>query len=194
MRSPYTYPHRSKRQQIEYLADHDSYGGWNHPYRGWSPLSWNVRIRHVNYDRPKGEYDLDATYDDDWAAHVQENGELFYWVCEDMARQYVEGEYTTYPGDDQGDWKFCLAGRSGGQLLLADWAGTDFLRSFSDADHWRDWLANGITTDTLRTLYRAVRCMDHDLRRDAIHAEFEYQLNFRRHEFEQARAAELASY
>lgn len=40
-KSPYTYPHRSKRAQVEYLADHDSYGGWNHPCRRWSPLSWN---------------------------------------------------------------------------------------------------------------------------------------------------------
>lgn len=193
-RSPYTYPHKSKHAQIDYLTGHDAYGGWNHPNRGWSPLSWNVRIGNADFEQPKGEYQLDPSHDDAWAKYVEKKSELFYWACEDMARQYTEGEYTTYPGDDQGDWEFCFAGRSGGQMLLAKWKGTDFLRSFDSAEHWRDWLTEGIDTAALRTLYRAVRCMDHDLRRDAINAEFEYQLNFRRHEFEEEREVELAAY
>jgi hypothetical protein len=194
MKCPYSYPHRSRKSQVQYLADHDSYGGWNHPNRGWSPLAWNVKIGTINWRSPKGEESLDAGLDDQWNQYVESNSELFYWICEDVARQYLEGEYTTYPGDDQGDWKFCLAGRSGGHLLLSDWRGTDFLSSFQNSEHWFDWLTSGITTEALNKLYRAVRCMDQDLERSRINAEFEYQLNFRRHEWEQQHMEMCASY
>jgi len=190
---PYTYPHRSRKAQAAYLAEHDSYGGWNHPMRRWSPLSWNVRIGNVNWRRPKGDCDLDAAFDDDWESYVESNQELFAWITEDMAREYTDSEYTTYPGEDQGDWTFCFAGRSGGQMLLAKWLYVDFIRGDWSESSWAEWLDDQ-PADTIRTLYRAVRCMDQDFTSAKIDAEFEYRLNDRRGQWEAERLLEQASY
>lgn len=184
---PYTYPHKSKAGMVQYLASHDSYGGWNHPNRGFSPLSWNVKLYNFKTDGKQGEFTATESLDDAWEQYTQDTPELFEWVVEDMRRQYSEGEYTTYPGNDQGDWEFCFAGRSGGHMLLESWKGCgysiDFLGDFSSEADWEQWL-DGLCFQDLKALYRAVRCMDADFTRDKINREVEYQVSFRREQWE----------
>lgn len=184
---PYTYPHRSKSGMIQYLTSHDSYGGWNHPNRGWSPLSWNVKLYSFKTDGKQGDSKPNEALDDAWGQYTEQNPELFNWIVEDMQRTYAEGEYTTYPGNDQGDWEFCFAGRSGGHMLLQtwknSWANVDFLRDFSSEAEWGQWL-DGLSFKNLQRLYRAVRCMDQDFTRTKINQEAEYQMSFRRQEWE----------
>lgn len=175
---------------IGYLSDHESYSGWNHPYRKWSPLSWDVKLS-PNYDGKRGECKTDDALDDEWDKHVtsSDGQHIWDWIVEDMRCHYTEGTYCTYPGDDQGNWKFCFAGRSGGHMLLEEWKYgkwncINFLKGFYGVDTWTAWL-EGQPFGELRTLYRAVRCMDADFTREKMNREFEYQLNFRRHEWEE---------
>ena len=188
---PYTYPAKSRKAMTEYLTSHESYGGWNHPFRGYSPLSWNVKLGRTNNDGKRGEYTTTPEFDEAWEAYCESNNGLWDLIVEDMQRQYIEGEYTTFPGDDQGRWKFGFAGRSGGHMLLEKWDDLDFLRHFSGEDDWAQWLAE-IGFYTLRELYRAVRCMDTDFTRANIDSEFEYQLNFQRGQWEENHRRENA--
>lgn len=186
-RCPYTYPHRSKKARIEYLVAHQSYGGWNHPYRGWSPLAWNVKFHVRDWSGKEGDYKVCGLRDAEWDENAQNDVHLWMAIVEDMQRQYVEGEYCTYPGDDQGDWDFQFAGRSGGWMLLESWkplTATYFLNCFNDSDGWKQWL-EAKSASTVEVLYRAVRCMDADFTTEKIVKEFEYQLNFQRSQWEE---------
>lgn len=184
---PYTWPHRSRAAMTDYLIEHESYGGWNHPYRHWSPLSWNVKL-NPSWEGKAGDYKTNDALDHQWNLYCTTGaGSEYLWdeIVKNMRRHYTDSEYTTYPGDDQGDWKFCFAGRSGGHMLLEEWKhGCNFLKDIGSEDGWREYL-DSRTFSTLNTLYRAVRCMDHDFTREKMNAEFDYNLTFRRWEWEE---------
>lgn len=186
----YTFPHKSREAMQGYLLDHESYGGWNHPYRQWSPLAWNVKIHRCDDMARNGAYKTSPEFDDAWDSYLEQSNEMFGWICEDMARHYLEGEYTTYPGNDQGDWKFCMAGRSGGHMILESWKGTEFIKGWSK-DRWSEYI-EGLDFNSLRTLYKAARCMDQDFSREAIAKDFDYHLNFRRNAWEEEYEKEMA--
>jgi len=188
---PYTWPLKSRKAMVEYLADHDSYGGWNHPYRKWSPLSWDVKLSRCDMSGTKGE-PVNREFNEAWEGHVKENGDnLWQWIVEDMQRTYTEGEWSNYPGVEQGEWKFTFAGRSGGHMLLEDWPfNRSPLKDFEGAVDWREWLEN-LSFATLRRLYRAVVVMDQDFAPDKVEAEFTYQMSFQRSKWEEEHAQEL---
>jgi hypothetical protein len=188
---PYSYPLKSKLAIVDYLASHESYGGWNHPTRGWSPLSWNVKIGRVNTDGKQGEERVNAEFDSAWNAHVESDYELSNQIQEDMFRMYGDGDYTTYPGADQGRWKFTLAGRSGGHMILETGDGIDFLHQFDGHGDWENWL-NELDYASLVKLYRAIVCMDQDFGPGKVEREFEFHLNFFRNQWEKEHAKELA--
>lgn len=185
MKNLYTFPHKCRADITDYLINHTSYGGWNHPYRGWSPLAWNVKVHDIDWTG--GRYlkvhePIDPLLDETWEEYVKEgnNQDNLYQIIFEDARRYYgdEGLYTTYPGKDQGDWKFCFGGRSGGWMILEKWKGDNFLK-MSDRGSWEDYL-DGLSFLDLRTLYKGVRCMDQDFTRENASREISYQLNFQR--------------
>lgn len=179
---PYTFPDKSRVAITNYLISHTDYGGWNHPYRGWSPLAWNVKVDHIDWTggrRLKYHQPIDPLLDDEWAEHAKrDESSLYDIIIEDARRTYDEGLYTTYPGDDQGDWKFCFGGRSGGWLILEGWKNDDFLK-MAHKECWEPYL-DGLFYSDLITLYKGVRCMDQDFTREKARMEVSYQLNFQR--------------
>jgi hypothetical protein len=175
---PYTYPHRSKAAQIEYLVAHTNRNSDHH----WWPLVWDVKFYSANVDGIGTDYPIRRWLDDRWAEYRQENcDELWSMVVENMQDHYVKCEYTTWPGDDQGDWAFCFFGRSGGWMRLDHWKSQEM--HFVGTDDWREWLEEQ-PAERVRTLYRAVICMDQDFQRNHIEAEFAYQMHYRRHDWE----------
>ena len=189
---PYTFPHRSREAITDYLAEHENYGGSNHPWGGWSPLSWNVKLHRVDTSGKvaNGEYETTDALDEEWAAHVRENeDDLWSWTIEDMRDFYRTGLYTTSPGDDQGDWHFQFGGRSGGHMILAKWEHEDFMRMFKYREDFREWL-DGQPFATIRRLYRGIRNLDVDITRENLESEFAYQLNYRRGQWEEERLKE----
>ena len=180
---PYTFPHKSKSGMMEYLMDHKGYGGWNHPYRGWSPLAWCVKINDIDVSGGWGlkhHEHIDPLLDEEWAQHWTENqNSLTEIIFEDAQITYREGLYTTYPGNDQGDWKFCFGGRSGGWLILEKWKNDDSFLKMGSKESWEDYLSD-LFFSGLRALYRGVRCMDQDFTRENASRNVSYQINFQR--------------
>ena len=98
-----------------------------------------------------------------------------------MAESFIESEYSTYPGDDAGQFSFGFEGRSGGWLILKSaygqpMAGLD-LESLSEAD-------SGWSFAAVRRLYKALICMDSDFAREKVKAEYFYNLGYRRARWE----------
>jgi hypothetical protein len=152
---------------------------------------WNVKIRDTRgNDGTKGEYMVRRWLDQRWHEHTNEHGDdLWNMVVEDMARHYTSSEYTSYPGEDQGQWNFFFFGRSGGWMGLEWWKRPGMDRPlitgrFSCCDEWLTWLQEQ-PAFIIRELYRAVRCMDHDFTRDKIQNEYCYHLNWHRAHWEE---------
>lgn len=181
MKSKYIFPHKSRKSIIQYFTNHTQYQGWNHPSRGWSPFAWNVKI--YNEDESGGwatkiHEPLDPLLNEEWEIYYKKN-QFVIWdnVIEDC-RNYYRKHYTTYPGDDQGDWEFCFGGRSGGWMILEKWRNTNFLSKFSRFE-FLDWL-DELSFSDLFTLYKAIRCMDVDFTREKMESNFNYNLSFYR--------------
>lgn len=89
-----------------------------------APLAWNVKAHAVNINGDDSEYQRDAALDDLWRQHLERDdsaGAAVYEMAFADAQSYYRAEWTSYPGDDQGDWNFCFDGRSGGWLVLERW-------------------------------------------------------------------------
>lgn len=184
---PYTFPHRTRRAMTEYILDRRgrSYHGGRYPF-AWDVKAWAARFDGDSLRARAPEYDLDPAFDSAWVSEVDSDERLFWDCCEDAARYLSDGEWTSYPGDDQGDWEFSFAGRSGGWLVLEKWRGRDMRDA--DAETFAE-----MDMATLRDFYRGIRCADSDFTPAKAAAEVEYQAAFRREQWEDERRAEHAA-
>ncbi|QXN71352.1 hypothetical protein RCGINGERSNAP_84 [Rhodobacter phage RcGingersnap] len=183
--APYTFPHRSRAAMTDYLLNRRSRA---YDYRSFR-FCWDVKIWAADFTGKglrKHFPDLDPALDSEWDSHFQGDGESLFWTfCEDAGRQVSDGEWCSYPGDDQGDWEFGFAGRSGGWIVLEKWRGRD-MRNPSDDD-----LAEMSFAD-LRAFYRGIRTADSDFTTAKASAEVEYQAASYREGWEAERKAERA--
>lgn len=177
---------------LAYLGHHGSYwpmSSWN----GGFVLSWNIKVYRADYSGKcnQKEFPTNDRFDDQWDSYCQTNHDLFNWACEDGTRYYTEGDWTNYPGIEQGEWKFGINGRSGGHMILSDCPGwlpapqgwTCCKMTWDSRADYQEWL-NNLETPTLRQFYRAIRVLDRDLNDQACEREISYQYAFRRHEWE----------
>lgn len=190
---PYSFPARSRAAMIAAMESIGGYGGWNAPHRASYPFAWNVKLQYVpnietaatlnpfNYDGDQ----FNAAWDSDFESYMQ-SGDFDSMIIEAM-RGAVE-DYSTWPGDDSGQFQFDFAGRSGGWLVLTnafglDLRGLDF-ESLRDPEEW--------SFSEVRRLYRAVTVMDSDFSREAVRREMLHQVAFARTQWEESRTAEIA--
>ena len=173
MKCPYNFSIKSRRGMTEFLLSNGGYSAWR---QGTYPLEWDAKVRRPDMTgRAYGEGEpVAAALDEQWEEYLNDNPELFWHICEDAARTYLEDEYTSYPGADQGDWRFHLVGRSGGHLVLASWRGYQLEGLYEDS--FEEFL-NELSFPELRALYRGVVCLDKDVNPDL---EFSWALNFHR--------------
>lgn len=181
MNNQYTFPHKSKKSIIDFLLDHK---GRHDAYGNYYPLVWDVKVYDFDITggrRLKHGEAIDPLLDEEWDHfwRSERSHDLYDLIFENARRPYLEGEYTTYPGDDQGNWKFTFIGRSGGWLALKEWLGFDFMRKIDSKSCWEEYL-NYLFFSDLRTLYKAVRCMDVDFTRENASKNVSYALNFER--------------
>ncbi len=191
MKCPYRFPLRSRASMMEYLGAHESYWPMNAWNRGFV-ISWNVKVLLCDFTGKGGSKPVNPLYDAKWREYADQHYDRLFWrACEDAARHLLEGDYSTYPGSDQGAYTFALNGRQSGHLWLSRcdvvrqpcaWAMAPFI--FDDRAHWRDYLSE-LSFPDLRRLYKAIACMDQDFTREKITAEISYHLNCYRHEWEQ---------
>lgn len=198
MTCPYTFPHRSRLAMIDYLTSHHSYVPMNTRNGGFC-LAWNIKC-NFNLDTSGTSDEHNPAFNDAWNEHVgnDREGYLFNQACENGLRQYLDKEWTNYPGIEQGEWEFATNGRSGGHLILTDapsWACLPFgwascRATWSSRGDFTEWL-EALPYITLRRFYKAIRVLDVDLSRDAIRKEMAYQFSFLRQLWEEEQDAEL---
>jgi hypothetical protein len=185
---PYTFPHKSRAAMAEYLTRR----GRSYHYQRYA-FAWCVKTHAAEFDGDtlrRHVPGLNPAEDSAWWSLLEnDRGDLFSTFCEDAARGLSEGEWCSYPGDDQGDWDFSFAGRSGGWLVLEKWRGRDMrdvdAADFLDRDLW-PWA-------DLVAFYRGIRCADSDFTEAKAAAEVEYMAAFYRDQWEDARAEDRAA-
>ena len=170
--APYTFPLKS-RAAIAAFLDRD--GRYYRPSR--YRFCWNVKAYGATFDGAtmrKHNPGLDPVFDAAWTDWLEENDGAFWDFCEDAARYVTEDGYTSYPGDDQGEWDLSFEGRCGGWLVLERWRGRDMRdqdsADFLNRDEW-PW-------DELVAFYRGIVCLDQDMTPAKASAEVEYQAAF----------------
>lgn len=176
MKRPYTFPARSRKAMAAYLLDRRGYSDHYTPF----PFSWNVKAHCVNYDRPTGDYTLSPAFDSAWQDEITNSSWRVNSAFEAAQSYYVE-EWCSYPGADQGDWRFGFYGRQGGHLCLEMWRGRKMYGGGFDLE---DWLEDLPFSD-LKAFYRAVVCMDQDFTQKAARQNVEADLNYQRHQWEE---------
>lgn len=195
---PYNFSARSRAAMADAIEAIGHQRGYDHRR---FPFCFNVKLWDgwndgaATLNKLEGaEWELRPEWDDAWESYAEEHSEgLFERVRDSMYWSMVDS-YSTYPGDDCGEWQFEFAGRQGGWLCLVSGPGFDFRNRHLDdivsevrgSDPYERF-----TWDECKRLYRALVCMAHDFRRDAITAETRYQLAFIRSEWEQEREARI---
>lgn len=174
----YEYPHRTRLDMAAFIAGHMSY---RERYQD-THLAWNIKVRGADMSGKVegGEERVDPAFDQLWAKHVEANGDELFWdACGDGIRPYVDGEATTYPGNDQGDFSFETRGRQGGYLVLTEWRGNRM--GFGSHDELIDTLLDMEPSD-LADLYGAIVCLDKDIQPERV---FAYNMAFLREKTEE---------
>ena len=155
-------------------------------------FNWNVKARNINETHSAGERALDPALDAAWQEHLAESRSYspLEMAFQDTQSHFDGNEYTSYPGEDQGDWHFSFKGRSSGHLCLAKWRGHNLARfdaeELNDSEEWPD----AEVTD----FYKGLVCCDSDLTPAKASKNVEYYLNWIRGQWEdEAKAAREAS-
>lgn len=182
--APYTFPHKSRAAIAEYLTR----DGRAYDYRRYN-FAWNVKTHGARFDGDalrEHVAGLNPAFDAAFQDVADSDPYLFGHWCEDAARWVSDDEWCSYPGDDQGDWDFAFAGRSGGWIVLQKWRGRDMrdveADDFLDRDLW-PWA-------DLVAFYRGIRCADSDFTAEKAAREVEWQAASWRSDWESDRAAE----
>jgi hypothetical protein len=191
---PYKFPLKTRDDMIVFLTNHKMYSPSG--YGGDWCMAWDINTLHDRLDLTgKGAEKTDDRFDGKWKEYLESDPELFGEVCSRALAQFTEGDYSTYPGDDQGQYKFFTAGRSGGHLCLESWGAPmpgsgHYPMSFRDPGHHLEWMQE-IDSADLAKLYCLAVTVDHDTSRPARVKELAFQYNFIRSNMEEQWAAEL---
>lgn len=179
----YRVPTKSRNAVIEFLGKHSFHR--DRPYDDFR-LSWDIKMGSFDTSgKGHPDFKVKDKYDARWERYVETSPELFYWCCADALNYYLEGFYTTYPGDDQGHYKFGIQGRSGGHLVLVGGEGfsADELK-WANHKAFVDW-ARELEDDQLIKLYRLVVSLDYDLSTENRNSAMAYQYASRREHAEE---------
>lgn len=187
---PYIYPSQTRSEIIAELLTHpvhrDGYGP--------SRFAWNIKLHGAldisgkNHASAVAGNDFDAELDSAWDAHIESNDELFGDCACDALRMYMDGDYTVYPGINQGDYHFGVEGRSGGWLVLdrIDGVGKLHFQSMNDLEEQ----LGDLDKNELKKLYVAITQLDHELQPHKIVKAMEYQYAYARSSWEDEQRAE----
>ena len=130
---------------------------------GPSRLAWNVKVGDFDTSGRTDGQQTNPALDEAWAEYLSRKGDHVWDSAAAEARYpYLNGEFSTYPGNDGGQYTFAFEGRSGGWLVLAAIQGVPGRlqwESLSDLEQYVEELPD----HALRKLYVAVRTLDHDL-------------------------------
>ncbi|NDV50192.1 hypothetical protein [Salipiger sp. PrR003] len=183
----YTFPAAGRSAMIAEIMNHDVHRDGRY---GSFYLSWNAKMGMSLDETGKLGEDVSSEFDEAWSEYYEENQDtIFSDITSDMASYYTEGLYTTYPGDDQGDYSFSMQGRSGGHLVLTVVDGEKVaFEGYSDVGVTLE----NFTDSELAQLYKVVRSLDVDVTEDKLQKEWAYQLNLHRQQREEEWVNEMS--
>lgn len=185
---PYTYPAQRRVAIVQELIAHtvhraDAYS--------MGRLAWNIKVPHdVDTSGKTADYPGDAQFDERWEQYLKDEGnDVFARAAESALSAYVEGDYTIYPGEMQSKIHLEVEGRMGGWLVLDKIDGVGSLGW--DGQGAMEEELMGYSAEDLKTLYKVVRNLDHDVSRQKIRTEMAYQYAFIRSQQEEEWTQEL---
>lgn len=183
---PYAFPARTVGEVVDFLLIGRAYNATG--FREGSPLSWNVKAYRYDVNGDDSEHKRNPELDGAWEAYLNtRKGEHVHGYVFEAAQEYYRHEWTSYPGDDQGDWEFAFYGRSGGHLCLVKWRGHDF----SKMDRWDYYEFIAALIDDKKYLvqfYKAICCADREFTGENASKEVTHHYGFERARWEEERA------
>lgn len=194
MGTPYNFAARSR---VAMVAAIESISSPYYDSRERFAFSWNVKLPYcssaneaktLDSFHPEGGRFAPAL-DGAWETEMERDG-FDGEIIEDM-RCDVE-DYSTFDGESV---EFSFAGRQGGHLCLESIQGND-LKGFnidSLLDQRTGWglERSEYTFKEVRSLYRALVCIEHDFRAEAIRAAMLHAIAWTRMQWEEAQAERL---
>lgn len=174
---PYEFPLETRHAIEDFVCGH----AVHRERHGKGHFAWNVKVHGLDTSGHHPDFKNDPAFDARWNELVGKDDEMFWEACSDGLRLWLDGEYTTWPGDDQGDYKFHVEGRSGGWLCLDEIKGVGRLAFDGMAD--LKACVRELDDEELVKIYRTLVSLDHDVRDPA--KEVAYQLAFRRQQLEE---------
>lgn len=188
---PYTYPSQTRSEVIAELIKHTVHK--DGPYADFR-LAWNIKLYDFDTSGKGVEaWPVDPQFDERWEEELRGSSgqEIYERAQESALSRYIGGEgrkgvlseYTTWPGDDQGDYGFNVEGRSGGWLVLSEIKGLGKLQWAGQGE--MEEALKDLDADELRKLYRVVCSLDHDVTRTKAAQEMAYQYAFIRNQNEE---------
>lgn len=173
---PYDFPSRTRLDIVAELAAH----AVHREFHGRNHLAWNIKIYDADLSGRSEGYAPNEAYDKLWEAYVAANKDMVVQeACSDALRHYLDGEATSFLGDDAGDFEFQVTGRSGGWLELSKFDGRS-LGFGSMGDRVETLLE--MDEDALARLYVGVKTFDKNIEPER---DFAYQVSFHRSTMEE---------
>lgn len=160
-----------------------------------SPFAWNVKA-HPDYNGTE-DTTRDSSLDSAWSKYLDKHGESVWCEAYEMAQDYYRRDWCSYPGDDQGDFKFGFYGRSGGWLCLVEWREFNLQKMDSDdcanfiAGLVASYLDGGSRADYLEAFYRALVCADSEFTWQNASKNVSHYFGEARERWEEQRAQDL---
>lgn len=156
---PYAFSLESRREILQFLAEHPVHR-IDGPYSRWA-YAWDVKVHSFDRTGHHADFEPDPDFDERWERYLESHPDLFWEEAADELSSYTEGTYATYPGDDEGQYDFGMAGRSGGWLILTKVDGLGKM-CWDNQMGLKDWLKDLDDADLIR-LYKLIVSVDKDV-------------------------------
>lgn len=189
---PYSFDARTVQDVLQFLCRdrrrrYDRFEG--------SFMAWNVKAYRVDLCK---DHKRTKSLDKAWQAYLESSaGQHVDSRAFEDAQEYYRRDWCSYPGDDQGAWKFHFAGRSGGWLALEAWRGNNISRM--DWDDFARFLATLVAecikdgSQNLSAFYVGIVCADSDFTPQKASENVSYHYGEAREQWE-AERANIAEY
>ncbi len=146
-----------------------------------SILAWNVKCHTYDEMGKSGENKVNDALDSAWRNYMNFHDSDVFYRAAAQAQEYYRADWCSYPGSDQGDWRFHFAGRSGGWLCLESWRGHDV--SKMDEDSYIEFIA-ALAYDALKgekealiAFHNGIRDADKEFTSDAANENVSVYIN-----------------
>lgn len=185
---PYSFEAKTIGDAVAVILEDRRY--WNR--YDVSPLAWNVKAYRYDVNGDDSEGARDKTLDSAWEKYLESHAGQ--WVHEhvfEMAQEYYRHDWSSYPGEDQGDWEMEFWGRQGGHLVVTKWKG--YKIEGKDRHEWGQFVGELVLglveygRKDFADLYRGVVTADRDLTPESASKEVTHHYGFRRLEWEEER-------